>query len=251
MDEMNSLQVFNHNELGQVRTTKEDGAIWFVAKDVADILEFSETSAMTRTLDEDEKTTLQIKQIDSNYTSNQVLINESGLYSAILRSRKPQAKAFKKWVTSEVLPSIRRDGGYMVANEEESDDDLLARALVVAQATIVRKNKKLAQVEAQLEKQAPAVAYHDKVLDIEGYTTIESTAKQLGLRSPQQLNQMLKQAKIIHLTRKGSWVHTAKYAYLREGGHINYKPLVGGKLQMLVSQRGTKEIAKLLGLIEQ
>ncbi|WP_345943239.1 BRO family protein [Bacillus cereus group sp. N6] len=178
-------------------------------------------------------------------------INEAGLYSLILTSRKPQAKAFKKWVTSEVLPSIRRDGGYMVANEEESDDDLLARALVVAQATIARKNKKLAQVEAQLEEQAPAVAYHDKVLDIEGYTTIESTAKQLGLRSPQQLNQMLKQAKIIHRTRKGSWLHTAKYAYLREEGHINYKPLIGGKLQMLVSQRGTKEIAKLLGLIER
>ncbi|WP_439033653.1 BRO family protein [Bacillus paranthracis] len=244
---MNNLQVFDHEELGQVRTTKEDGAIWFVAKDVSDILEFSETSAMTRHLDEDEF--MSVKLTGMNMKS--LLINESGLYSAILRSRKPQAKAFKKWITAEVLPSIRRDGGYMITNEEESDDDLLARALVVAQATITRKNKKLAQVEAQLEEQAPAIAYHDQVLDIEGYTTMESTAKQLGLKSPQQLNQMLKQAKIIHLTRKGSWVHTAKYAYLREEGHINYKPLVGGKLQMLVSQRGTKEIAKLLGLIEQ
>ncbi|MDA2738648.1 BRO family protein [Bacillus cereus group sp. Bc015] len=243
---MNNLQVFDHEELGQVRTTKEDGAIWFVAKDVSDILEFSDTHAMTRHLDEDEL--IPVKLTGMNMKST--LINESGLYSAILRSRKPQAKAFKKWITAEVLPSIRRDGGYMVANEEESDDDLLARALVVAQATIVRKNKKLAQVEAQLEEQAPAVAYHDKVLDIEGYTTIESTAKQLALRSPQQLNQMLKQAKIIHRTRKGSWLHTAKYAYLREEGHITYKPLIGGKLQMLVSQRGTKEIAKLLGLIE-
>ncbi|MBE7118617.1 BRO family protein [Bacillus cereus] len=243
----NSLQVFSHNELGQVRTVLQGEDVWFVAKDVCEVLEFSDTNAMTRYLDEDEL--MSVKLTGMNMKSN--LINESGLYSAILRSRKPQAKAFKKWVTSEVLPSIRRDGGYMIANEEESDDDLLARALVVAQATIVRKNKKLAQVEAQLEEQAPAVAYHDKVLDIEGYTTIESTAKQLGLRSPQQLNQMLKQAKIIHLTRKGSWLHTAKYAYLREEGHINYKPLIGGKLQMLVSQRGTKEIAKLLDLIEQ
>ncbi|HFJ9438894.1 phage repressor protein/antirepressor Ant [Bacillus thuringiensis serovar roskildiensis] len=246
---MNNLQVFDHEELGQVRTTKEDGAIWFVAKDVCEVLGISKYRDALARLDEDETGTVLVDTPGG--IQNMGAINESGLYSLILASRKPQAKAFKKWVTSEVLPSIRRDGGYMVANEEESDDDLLARALVVAQATIVRKNKKLAQVEAQLEEQAPAVAYHDKVLDIEGYTTIESTAKQLGLRSPQQLNQMLKQAKIIHRTRKGSWLHTAKYAYLREEGHINYKPLIGGKLQMLVSQRGTKEIAKLLGLIEQ
>jgi len=246
---MNNLQVFDHEELGQVRTTKEDGAIWFVAKDVCEVLGISKYRDALARLDEDEAGTVLVDTPGG--MQNMGAINESGFYSLILASRKPQAKAFKKWVTSEVLPSIRRDGGYMVANEEESDDDLLARALVVAQATIARKNKKLAQVEAQLEEQAPAVAYHDKVLDIEGYTTIESTAKQLGLRSPQQLNEMLKQAKIIHLTRKGSWLHTAKYAYLREEGHINYKPLVGGKLQMLVSQRGTKEIAKLLGLIEQ
>ncbi|MCP1162622.1 MULTISPECIES: BRO family protein [Bacillus] len=246
---MNNLQVFDHEELGQVRTTKKDGAIWFVAKDVCEVLGISKYRDALARLDEGEAGTVLVDTLGG--MQHMRAINEAGLYSLILTSRKPQAKAFKKWVTSEVLPSIRRDGGYLIANEEESDDDLLARALVVAQATIARKNKKLAQVEAQLEEQAPAVAYHDKVLDIEGYTTIESTAKQLGLRSPQQLNRMLKQAKIIHLTRKGSWVHTAKYAYLREEGHINYKPLIGGKLQMLVSQRGTKEIAKLLGLIEQ
>ena len=89
----------------EVRTVIVDNEPWFVAKDVAEILGYSDTSAMARRLDVDEKTTLQVLQTGSNYTTNIVCINESGLYNAILRSTKPNAREFRKWVTGEVLPS--------------------------------------------------------------------------------------------------------------------------------------------------
>jgi prophage antirepressor-like protein len=108
---MNQLQVFNNEEFGQVRTVVQGEDAWFVAKDVSDILGFSEASSMTRTLDEDEKGLHNIQTVQG--VQKLTVINESGLYSSILRSRKPQAKAFKKWVTSEVLPSIRKHGAYM------------------------------------------------------------------------------------------------------------------------------------------
>lgn len=106
---MNQLQIFNNKELGQVRTVVKGEDIWFVAKDVAEVLEFSDTHAMTRHLDEEELMSVKLTGMNMKST----LMNESGLYSAILRSRKSQAKAFKKWVTREVLPSIRKHGAYM------------------------------------------------------------------------------------------------------------------------------------------
>ncbi|MBN9897778.1 BRO family protein [Bacillus thuringiensis] len=240
---MINVQVFE-NGLGELRLVEERGTTWFIAKDVANILEYSETSAMTRYLDEDEL--MSVKLTGMNMKS--VLVNESGLYSAIMQSKKPQAKAFKKWVTSEVLPSIRRDGGYMVAHEEETEEDLIARALILAQKTLARKVKQLEQAVQTLEVQAPKVEYHDKVLNIEGYMTIDETAKELGLRSAQQLNQMLKDKKIIKRSSRGSWLHRAGYEYLKKG-YINYKPIEKKKLQMLVSQKGVKEFARLLDLI--
>ena len=104
------------------------------------------------------------------------------------------------------------------------------------------------KLQAQLEEQAPAIEYHDKVLNIEGYMTIDETAKELGLRSAQQLNQMLKGKKVIKRSSRGSWLHRAGYEYLKDG-YINYKPIEKKKLQMLVSQKGVKEFARLLDLI--
>ncbi|MCS6591591.1 Rha family transcriptional regulator [Bacillus cereus] len=103
------------------------------------------------------------------------------------------------------------------------------------------------KLQAQLNEQAPAIEYHDKVLSIEGFMTIDETAKELGLRSAQQLNQMLKDKGVIKRSGRGSWLHRAGYEYLKDG-YINYKP-IEKKLQMLVSQKGVKEFARLLDLI--
>ena len=118
-----------------VRVTTQDGEPWFVAKDVCDALGFSDANAGTRHLDDDEKMTVKLTAI-SKTNPMATLINESGLYSLILKSRKPEAKAFKKWVTRDVLPAIRKDGGYVLGEErvktgEMSEDELMARALIM------------------------------------------------------------------------------------------------------------------------
>jgi len=101
-----------------VRIVKKDDETWFSAKDVAEILGYSETSAMTRRLEKDEKTTLQIPQSGTNYTTNVVCINQAGLYVAILGSNKKEAKDFTRWVTHEVLPSIQKTGTYTIPGHE-------------------------------------------------------------------------------------------------------------------------------------
>ncbi|NYZ70228.1 Bro-N domain-containing protein, partial [Endozoicomonas sp. SM1973] len=112
-----------------IRVIDKAGEPWFVAKDIAEALEYPTAYKMTRSLDADEKDA----QIVGTLGGNQevTVINESGLYSAILKSRKPEAKTFKKWVTKEVLPSIRKNGGYIAGQENDSPEMVMAKALLV------------------------------------------------------------------------------------------------------------------------
>ncbi|OMF73015.1 hypothetical protein BK142_19285 [Paenibacillus glucanolyticus] len=109
----------------EVRTVTIAGEPWFVAKDVCTILEMSNPSQALSRLDEDEKTNLSIKQGGSNLTTNIAAISEPGLYSSVLRSRKPEARAFKRWITHEVIPSIRRNGMYATDTLLDDPDLLL------------------------------------------------------------------------------------------------------------------------------
>ena len=111
---MKDIQIFNHEQFGTVRTiTDEKGQTFFVGKDVAQALGYSNTrDALSKHVDHEDKTTVAICDGGSNYKSRAVIVNESGLYSLVLRSQLPQARAFKRWVTSEVLPQIRRSGRY-------------------------------------------------------------------------------------------------------------------------------------------
>lgn len=106
------MKVFEHKEFGKVRVVEKDGDTWFVGKDICDCLEIADSRKSIGYLDEDERTTSPVTD-SSGRTQEMLVINESGLYSLILRSRKSTAKRFKKWVTSDVLPSIRRHGVYM------------------------------------------------------------------------------------------------------------------------------------------
>ena len=105
----NEIQIFNFNQ-NQVRTILKDGEPWFVAKDIADALEYRNAPDAIRTLDDDERDTHIVRTSSGN--QEMTIINESGLYSLVLKSRKPEAKIFKRWVTGEVLPAIRKTGGY-------------------------------------------------------------------------------------------------------------------------------------------
>lgn len=108
---MSALRLFENSQF-KVRAIELNEEPYFIAKDISEMLGYSNAEKMTRRLDEDEKTIIPIKDSGSNYQTNVLIINESGFYNAVLGSKKPEAKIFKKWVTSEVLPEIRKTGSY-------------------------------------------------------------------------------------------------------------------------------------------
>lgn len=134
--ENSPLALFEHEKFGSLRVVRSDqGAQWFVAKDVCGCLGL-DTSNLSKMLDEDELSTYPVQYTDQ--VRNLSVVSEPGLYSLILRSRKPEAKAFKRWVTHEVIPSIRKTGGYLIAKPDDTPEAILARAVLVAQDTIRR-----------------------------------------------------------------------------------------------------------------
>ena len=146
---MNNLKVFKNEEFGQVRELEIEGEPYFVGKDVTDILGYQNGSkALADHVDNEDK--LNNKSLSSLGQRGGWLINESGLYSLILSSNLPTAKKFKRWVTSEVLPQIRKTGGYLGTNNDMTDDEIMAKALLVAQNTINRKNELLQAKEKEL-----------------------------------------------------------------------------------------------------
>lgn len=133
-----------HPEFGELRTVEIDGEPWFVGKDVAVALGYSNTrDALSRHIDNEDKTSVVIPDSGSNYKSKTTLINESGLYSLILSSKLPSAKDFKHWVTSEVLPSIRKNGAYIRNQENMTPSEIVARGLIAAQKIIEDKERKI------------------------------------------------------------------------------------------------------------
>ena len=148
MENNQQVQVFNNAEFGNVRVIMQDGEPWFVGKDVASMLGYKKTeNALIAHVDADDKTTTLIQGTGSNYKSQTVIINESGLYSLILSSKLPSAKQFKRWVTSEVLPAIRKEGMYMTTEvAEQAVDDTaayLAKALRVANDVLEKQKQEL------------------------------------------------------------------------------------------------------------
>ena len=136
---MNNLQIFRNEQFGEVRAIEINGEPWLFGKDVTEILGYQNASkALSDHVDEDDK--LNNESLSSLGQRGGWLINESGLYSLILGSKLPQAKQFKKWVTAEVLPSIRKHGGYFKGQETMTDEELLSKALLVAKSQIDEKN---------------------------------------------------------------------------------------------------------------
>ncbi|MGG1339918.1 phage antirepressor [Bacillus toyonensis] len=151
---MNQLQVFNNNELGQVRTVIQGEDIWFIAKDVCEVLEIKNTTVAIQKLDSDEVTKFNLGGLSGEIN----IINESGLYSLIMTSRKPQAKAFKKWVTSEVLPSIRKYEAYMtdqVLEQAVTNPDFMIGLLT----NLKEEQAKRIEVERKVLQQQPLVTF--------------------------------------------------------------------------------------------
>ena len=177
---MNELQIFNYNT-HPVRTVERDGEPWFVLKDVCEVLGISHITDTAKRMDEDEVG--QTEVIDSMGRSQSTyVINESGLYNVILRSDKPEAKPFRRWVTSEVLPSIRRTGGYIQGQETLSPAELMAKALMVAQKTLSEREARISELTVDLEIARPKACYFDAMIDRNLLTNFRDTAKQLKIK---------------------------------------------------------------------
>lgn len=159
---MNELQIFNSPEFGQVRTVTIDGEPWFIAKDVATALGYSNTrDAIAKHVDDDDKNTVVIR--DGKGNPNQTIINESGLYSLVLSSKLPTAKKFKHWITSEVLPAIRKTGGYIANAETMTDAEIMSKALLIAKQTIDNREQRIHSLELETERMKPKEIFADAV----------------------------------------------------------------------------------------
>lgn len=177
----NEIQKFDFRGASLRTLTDKAGEPWFVAKDVCDILELG-TEHLRRDLDEDEvteATNLPNWQVGSNGGRVPLIISEPGLYKLVMRSRKPEAKEFQRWVTHEVLPQIRRTGGYIPTSEPDSDEDIMARAVLVAQKTIERKNQQLQAKDAQIKVLEPKARFADAVAASDGTCLVGELAKML------------------------------------------------------------------------
>lgn len=165
---MNEIQVFDNGEFGSIRALlDENGEPCFVTKDVLGILELDRTAL--RKLDDDEKGVDLIHTLGGNQEVSTV--TEPGFYKLVMRSRKPEAKAFQRWVTHEVLPALRRDGGYMVARDE-TPEQTMARAVLLAQATIDRQKSRIAELE-------PKALFADAVAASDGTCLVGELAKMM------------------------------------------------------------------------
>lgn len=155
---MNELQIFNSEEFGEVRTVVLNSETMFCLVDVCKALDIKNATDVAKRLDDDERTRLNLgRQGETNF------VTESGLYAVILRSDKPNAKKFRKWITGEVLPSIRKNGGYIAGQETLSDEELLSKALMVAQRKIEEKNNIIAMQDSRIQGMIPKEIFADAV----------------------------------------------------------------------------------------
>lgn len=143
--------------------TDEHNETWFIAKDICDVLGLGNITEALRALDDDEKSNFRNSEVARNGGRAPLIVSESGFYRLVLRSRKPVAKEFQRWVTHEVLPSIRKHGGYMAGQEAMSPGQMLAASMRWLESLIAEQQGRIASQQAQLDAQAPKVLFADAV----------------------------------------------------------------------------------------
>lgn len=174
----NEIRKFDFRGAALRTLTDEAGEPWFVLKDCMSILDLGNPTETVKMFDKDEFSTTEV--IDSIGRRQQTyIISEPGLYRLVMKSRKPEAKEFQRWVTHEVLPQIRRTGGYIPMSESDSDEDIMARAVLVAQKTIERKNQQLQAKDAQIKVLEPKARFADAVAASDGTCLVGELAKML------------------------------------------------------------------------
>ena len=196
------IKTFEHPEFGSIRAVEQNNEPWFVAKDIAERLgDSNPRDAIYKHVDPEDKGVANCDTLGGNQGIS--IINESGLYSLVLSSKLPNAKKFKRWVTSEVLPAIRRTGGYIAAKADDTPEEIMARALLIANDTIQRQKK-------QIEADRPKVSYCDEILRCENAILTTTIAKDYGM-SAVAFNRKLNELGIQY-KRGGTWFLYDRYA---------------------------------------
>lgn len=229
---MNQIKIFENPEFGKVRTVEIDGKPYLIGKDVAEALGYSNTrKALADHVDEEDKGVTKCDTLGGK--QELTVINESGLYSLILSSKLESAKRFKRWVTSEVLPSIHKSGGYIAGQEQMSDSELMAKALLVAQKQIDERN-------AQIERMKPKEIFADAV-------SASQTTILIG-----ELAKLIRQNGVdIGQNRLFSWLRENGYLVKRKGTDYNQPTQKSANLGILTTKEtiiahsnGSTEIKK-------
>lgn len=197
---MNDIQIFQYQDQ-PVRTVQRDGEPWFVLKDVCAVLGLGTPARVAERLEEDEVSSTHLTD-SLGRQQDMTIINESGLYNVILRSDKPEARPFRKWVTSEVLPSIRKTGGYISGQDSLSPEELMAKALMVAQKTLAERDARISALTVENQILQPKAEYFDQLVDRNLLTGFRETAKLLEV-SPKRFVDFLLEKKYIYRDQRG------------------------------------------------
>ncbi|MBS0727968.1 BRO family protein [Streptococcus suis] len=236
---MNKLITFENTEFGKLTVIEKDGEFFFIGKEVAEKLGYINPQKAIRDHIEDEDK-LTERFVQSGQGRNMYIINESGLYSLILSSKLPQAKEFKRWITKDVLPSIRKNGGYIRNQENLSKEEILANAVLLANNLIAEKEKMIEDLELKAK-------YFDELVDNNLLTNFRNTAKELHL--PQKVFiQFLIDKELIYRDKKNRLLPYAKnnkgYFEIKEWCR-NDNDAVG--IQTFVTPKGRHFLLLLIG----
>lgn len=237
------IQIFNNQEFGNVRVAIKDDEPFFCLSDVCKILEIGNASQVKARL-EDGVISTEVIYDNLGRIQQATFINEDGLYDVILDSRKPEAKRFRKWVTSEVLPSIRKHGGYMLSKENETEEELMARAYLIAQETLKRKEQRLLEAEAKIKEDAPKVEYYEGLVERGNNLNFRDSAKLLGVGEKAFIFFLIDK-KYIYRDAKGKIKPIAKYVgkyFVVKEWNNNEK----SGTQTLVTVEGREHFKKLI-----
>ena len=208
---MKNLQIFSNNEFGEIRTVTIDGNPWFVGRDVTEVLGYvnSRKALLDHVDDEDKYDGVTIRD-SIGREQNPVMINESGLYSLILSSKMPNAKRFKHWVASEVIPSVRKNGGYIANQENMTPEQIMAAGLQAAQKIIEEKNRQIQEQEADIQRMRPKEVFADAVTTSRTSIVIGQLAKIISQNGVQ-----------IGQNRLFAWLRENGYLIIRRGTDYN------------------------------
>ena len=233
----NIVETYTSKEFGKIRTVTKDNEPMFCLPDICKALEIKNATDVAKRLEEDEVTRLNL----GSQSGETNFVTESGLYAVILRSDKPNARKFRKWVTSEVLPSIRKNGGYIANQEQMTPEQIVANALIVAQNIISQKDR-------QIEEMKPKAEFFDAVADSKTAISMNEVSKVLNIKGYGRNNlfEFLRENKVLDRWNvpyqryvDNGWFRVIEQHYQKNG-----EPVVTTKT--LVYQKGVDGIRKMI-----